>query len=119
MYFDFLHQKMQQYEIEPENTYNMDEKGFLIGTTSRSKRVFSRALWERKEVTSAIQDGSREWVTVVATVCADESLLPPAIIYEGKRTLQNAWVDNIEARKHGVLLSTSPSGWTNDALGLA
>jgi hypothetical protein len=119
MYFDFLHQKMQQYEIEPENTYNMDEKGFLIGTTSRSKRIFSRALWERKEVTSAIQDGSREWITVVATICADESLLLPAIIFEGKRTLQSAWVDNIEARKHGVFLSTSPSGWTNDALGLA
>jgi hypothetical protein len=75
MHFDLLHQKMQQYEIEPENTYNMDKKGFLIGTTSCSKRVFSRALWERKEVTSAIQDGSREWITVVATICAGGSPL--------------------------------------------
>jgi hypothetical protein len=75
MYFDLLHQKMRQYEIEPENTYNMDEKGFLIGTTSRSKRVFSRAIWERKEVTSAIQDDSREWITVVTTICADGSSL--------------------------------------------
>jgi hypothetical protein len=35
---------MQQYDVEPENTYDMDEKGFLVGTTSRSKRVFSKAL---------------------------------------------------------------------------
>jgi hypothetical protein len=60
LYFDLLYQKMQQYDVEPENTYDMDEKGFLIGTTSCSKRVFSEALWERKEMTSALQDGSRE-----------------------------------------------------------
>ncbi|KNG45922.1 pogo transposable [Stemphylium lycopersici] len=40
---------MAQYEVDARHTYNMDEKGFLIGITSRSKRVFSRAAWERKE----------------------------------------------------------------------
>ncbi|KAF1994961.1 hypothetical protein P154DRAFT_557001 [Amniculicola lignicola CBS 123094] len=28
--------------IDPRHTYNMDEKGFLIGVISRSKRIFSR-----------------------------------------------------------------------------
>jgi hypothetical protein len=55
----------------------------------------------------------------VVIIYGDESPLPPAIIYEGKRTLQSAWVDDIEARKHGVLLSTSFLGWTNDVLSLA
>jgi hypothetical protein len=38
----------------------MDEKGFLIGILAKLKRVFSMASWERKEVTEALQDGSRE-----------------------------------------------------------
>jgi hypothetical protein len=42
MYFELLHHKIVQYEVEPCNTYNMDEKGFVIGITGRSKRVFSR-----------------------------------------------------------------------------
>jgi hypothetical protein len=48
---------MLQYEIQPHNTYNMDEKGFMIGVTTRSKRVFSQRQWERKEVRAALQDG--------------------------------------------------------------
>jgi hypothetical protein len=66
MYFELLHHKIVQYEVEPCNTYNMDEKGFMIGITGRSKRVFSRLQWEKKKVREALQDGSREWVTVMA-----------------------------------------------------
>jgi hypothetical protein len=42
LYFDLLHQKIEEYNVEPRNTYNIDEKGFLIGVTSRSKQVFTR-----------------------------------------------------------------------------
>jgi hypothetical protein len=38
----------------------MDEKGFLIGFTSRRLRVFSRRMYKRKEVTGTIRDSSRE-----------------------------------------------------------
>jgi hypothetical protein len=48
--FNLLHLKIVQYEVEPCNTYNMDEKGFMIGITGRSKRVFSRPQWEQKQV---------------------------------------------------------------------
>ncbi|KAF1976355.1 hypothetical protein BU23DRAFT_456432, partial [Bimuria novae-zelandiae CBS 107.79] len=40
-YFDLLHLKMEEYNILSCNTYNMDEKGFLISVIGRSKRVFS------------------------------------------------------------------------------
>jgi hypothetical protein len=36
-YFTILRQKMDQYNIQPHNCYNMDEKGFLIGHLRRSK----------------------------------------------------------------------------------
>jgi hypothetical protein len=49
-----------QTVTEPRHNYNMDKENFLIGILARSKRVFSMARWERKEVTEALQDGSRE-----------------------------------------------------------
>jgi hypothetical protein len=97
----------------------MDEKGFMIGITTRSKRVFSQRQWERKEVTAALQDGSREWVTLLATVCADGTALPPGIIYQSDNsTLQAPWVAEIDTEKHNCFISSSPSGWTNNELGL-
>jgi hypothetical protein len=82
LYFHLMRDKITHYGIEPRHTYNMDEKGFLIGITGRSKRIFSRKMWEMKEVRAAVQDGSREWITVLACVCADESHLPPSLIYQ-------------------------------------
>jgi hypothetical protein len=82
---------MLRYQIQPHNTYNMNKKGFMIGVTTHSKRIFSRRLWERKEVRPALQDGSREWITLLATVCADGTALPPAIVYQSDNsTLQAA-----------------------------
>jgi hypothetical protein len=44
LYFNLLKWKISEYSILPENTYNMDEKGFMIGTIGKSKRDFSRTL---------------------------------------------------------------------------
>jgi hypothetical protein len=80
---------MEEHEIQPHNSYNMDEKGFMIGVIGNSKRTFTCTQWERKEVTTALQDGSRKWITTVAAVCADGTVLPPSLIYESKNsTLQ-------------------------------
>jgi hypothetical protein len=77
LYFDLFYQKIEEYEIEQSNTYNMDEKGFMIGVLGRTKRVFSKQTWVKKGVREPIQDGNREWITVLACVCADGSALPP------------------------------------------
>ena len=42
LYFELLRKKIEQYKIEPQYMYNMDEKGFLIGILSKIKRIFSR-----------------------------------------------------------------------------
>jgi hypothetical protein len=54
LYFDLTHSKMTEYNVQPHNIVNMDEKSFLIGVLSCSKRVFSRELWEKKEVKAAL-----------------------------------------------------------------
>jgi hypothetical protein len=62
----------------------MDEKGFLMGLTGRSKRVFSKRMWTVKEVRASLQDESREFLTLLAATCADGSWSPPGLIYAAK-----------------------------------
>jgi hypothetical protein len=67
-----------------------------------------------------LQDGSREWVTLLATVGADGITLALSVIYQSdKSTLQAPWVAEIDTKKHDCFISSSPSGWTNNELGLA
>jgi transposase len=119
LWFDMLHSKIQEYSVEADDTYNMDEKGFFVGITNRSKRVFTKAVWASNERRAALQDGNREWITLIACICASGEALPPALIYEGKPGLQSSWVDGVAPHKHEVLIANSPSGWTNNELGMA
>jgi hypothetical protein len=119
LYFELLHSKISKYNISPDRIYNMDEKGFLIGVLSKSKRVFSKAKWERREVREALQDGSREFITVLACICADGTSLEPSVIFAGKQGLRSAWVEDVEAGEHEVFFSNTPTGWSNDDIGFS
>jgi hypothetical protein len=57
LYFNLLHSKMREHGIDE---HNMDEKGFFVGIAHRTKRIFSKAVWESKERTAAMTDGNRE-----------------------------------------------------------
>jgi hypothetical protein len=37
---------MKEYEVLPGQIYNMDEKGFMIGMLTRSKRAFDKVLYD-------------------------------------------------------------------------
>jgi hypothetical protein len=120
LYFELLRDKLGLYDIEPCNIYNMDEKGFLLGILTRSKRVFSRRLYEEKRIKAHIQDGSREFITLLACICADGSHLPPAIIYQSaSSSIQDTWLQAFEPDDHRAHFASSPSGWTNNEIGLA
>jgi len=120
LYFSLLHHKINEYHIEACHTYNMDEKGFMIGVTGRSKQVFSKTIWESKMVRESLQDGLRDWVTLIACVCADGTALPPSLIFASANSgLQSSWVDAVKVSQHEVYISSSPSGWSNNQLGLA
>jgi hypothetical protein len=120
LYFNLLQRKFAEYKLDAEHTYNMDEKGFMIGITTRAKHVFSRRMWEKGEVKASLQDGNRAWITLLACVCGNGSALPPSLIYESaNNTIQSSWVEEIQSGEHSVLVSSSPSGWTNNDIGLA
>jgi hypothetical protein len=44
LYFNLLQRKIAEYKVDAEHTYNIDEKGFIIGVTTRTKHVFSRRM---------------------------------------------------------------------------
>lgn len=118
LYFELLAQKIEKYNLKPEQIYNMDEKGFMIGITARSKRIFARRQYEQGGLKQHIQDGNREWITTIACICANKTKLPPALIYIGKSgTIQESWVDDFDTKAHTCFFTTSESGWTSDELG--
>jgi hypothetical protein len=120
LYFELLRGKLDRYNIQPHNIYNMDEKGFLLGILTRCKRVFDRRLYEDRKIQGHIQGGSREWITLLACICADGSHLPPAIIYQSaSSSIQDTWLQAFEPDDHTAHFASSSSGWTNNEIGLA
>jgi hypothetical protein len=70
---------IEKFKIEPDCLYAEDESGFLsslgvkekvIGP-ARAKNVYQR------------RDGNRETMTVLVTICADGTSLPPTVILKG------------------------------------
>jgi DDE superfamily endonuclease len=99
--------------------YNSDEKGFLIGLSRSTKRVISIDALKKKRTARASQDGSREFITLVATVCADGSSVAPALIYQGaSHDLQDTWLDGFDDSQDLAFFASSEKGWSNDQLGL-
>ena len=46
LYFNLIFGKLNKYDVAPHNFYNIDKKGFLLKSTTRSKQVFSKQLWD-------------------------------------------------------------------------
>ncbi|KAF1922403.1 uncharacterized protein M421DRAFT_24063, partial [Didymella exigua CBS 183.55] len=62
LYFNLLQRKIAKYKINAKHTYNIDKKGFIIRVTLRTKHVFSRRMWEKKEVKALLQDGNYAYI---------------------------------------------------------
>ena len=98
----------------------MDEKGFLIGVQNKSKRVFSKPVWVKDGARAAVQDGNREWITIMPTICADGTTLPTSIIMSSEAyDIWDTWVEEIPPTDDQINITSTPTGWTNQKLGLA
>lgn len=96
----------------------MDEKGFMIGILQASKRYFTSAEHSSRRLRGVGQDGSREWVTIVASICQDSSTLPPSIIYAAAtNNHKDTWYGDLDTCEAIAHFATSSNGWTNDNLG--
>ena len=114
-----LREKYEKYDIEAQNTWNFDEKGFLIGFSRTKKRVVSLESLLSKRVTGASHDGSREFITLIAAISTSGRVLPPALIYQGESyDLQDTWLDEFDTSAQSAFFACSKNGWSDDKLGL-
>jgi hypothetical protein len=76
----------------------------------------SRQAVESGRIIGAIQDGSREFISLLSGVCADGTYLPPALIYKGESNdLQESWVADLEEDEEAYF-AASNNGWSSNLL---
>jgi hypothetical protein len=98
--------------------YNWDEKGFIIGLTNRTQRIMSLEAFRSSRIQFALTDGNREFVTLLACICADGTKIPVGLIYKGEsHDLQDTWVEEVDDSDE-VYFAASENGWTCNSLGL-
>jgi hypothetical protein len=113
-----LHYGIKKYNIPPENIYNWDEKGFIIGITNQTQHIMSLEAIRAGRIQFALTDGNREFVTLLACICADGTKIPVGLIYKGEsHDLQDTWVEDVDDSDE-VYFATLENGWTCNSLGL-
>ena len=94
---------MKEHHVTAENIYNVNEKGFLIGIGSKMWRIMTREAYENGRCRQSTQDGSREFITLIACVSTLGIALLPTLLYKGQsKDLQNTWVQKLGDNKNLV-----------------
>ena len=119
MFFTLYYTIVDEYGVETEHVYNMDEIGFMMGFAASAK-VIEIVRNPRKDtgVLYHLQDGNREMVTVIECICADGSSVSPTIIYRSVGDVEKTWFETPQGFPEGALYGRSPNGWTSNLIGL-
>src|SRR5258706_16402896 len=65
-----------------------------------------------------MQAGSREFISVLASIYADGTALPAALIYKGPtNSLQDTWMQDVGPDDE-VFFTSSSNGWSSNEFGL-
>jgi hypothetical protein len=92
----------------------------MIGMLVNGLRIFSKQKYQNSGLKQRLQDGNREWITLIACICADGTSLRPGQFYQAiSGDVQDSWLQDFDPEQHGCFFAASPTGWTNDKLGLA
>lgn len=109
-WFEDLDSIIKEYNIEPENIYDMDESGFAIGDIEASQRIINVETHQQFQA----KPGRQEWITGVECICADGTFVPPLIIFKGE-TLSHQWIPpNIS---NDWRFGCNSKGWTSNERG--
>jgi hypothetical protein len=82
------------------------------------KRIFSIHAMKSGKLMGAAQDGCREFISLLACICADGTKLPSTLIYKGEsHDLLSSWVEDFNEGDQAYFASTK-NGWSCDQLGL-
>lgn len=89
-YFDELLRIITEFNIPLENIYNMDEKGVQLGVGGSVAAIVDRDL----VTVYNLEEGSREHVTILEAACADGTMNPPSVVFQGQRLNLRWTADN-------------------------
>lgn len=78
----------------------MDEKRFLLGRLDKVGRIFLKELKGSGKPLVVVQDGSRDSLIVLATLCADGAALAPLLISQSESgIIQDTWLKEFKSRR--------------------
>jgi hypothetical protein len=110
-WFNTVQALIQRHGILSDDIYNFGETGFAMGLCATHKVITRAEYYGRRSV---LQQGDREWVTVIESINASGWALPPTLIFKGKLYNQ-AWFKDLP---QDWRFEVSPNGWTSDEIGL-
>jgi hypothetical protein len=110
-WFKLVENTKAKYGIQDEDTYNFNEAGFMMGMISTGAVVTGA---ERRGRPKSVQQGNREWTTVIQGVNATGWAISPFIIFQGKHHL-SAWYKEDYLPQDWVI-AVSENGWTTSTL---
>jgi len=103
-----------EYDIEPENTYNMDETGFSIGKIEATRIIINSKIRAAYQA----QPGRQEWVSIIECICADGSAISPLVIFKGENLSTTCIPGNIYEDSNDWKITCNSKGWTSNQHGL-
>jgi len=110
-FFEDLSNVIKEYNITPENEYNMDESGYAMGKIEASKCIINSRIRQQLQA----KPGRQEWVSTVECICADGSSIPPLVIFKAEN-LNYQWIPASIA--DDWRFSCNTKGWTSNEHGL-
>ena len=67
----------------------------MIGHASATQRIVSLEALKSGRIKYACEDGSREFISLLACISADGIALPPSLVYKGdSSSLQDTWLED-------------------------
>ena len=86
-YFEVLREVWEEYDIPDELVYGADETGIQTGI-GITEHVIGPA---GSKIQHQQRNGNRENITILPTICADGTSVPPTVIYKGE-AFQTKWL---------------------------
>jgi hypothetical protein len=113
-----LFHALESEHITADNIYNWDEKGCLIGFLKAMKRIMTQEAYKSGQVRQAGQDGSREFISLLAYVSEIGHKIPATLLNKGESfDLRDTGVEDLED-PDDFFFGASSNGWRSDAFGL-
>jgi hypothetical protein len=113
-HFNKLGKVIRAHNIRPRGITNCDEKGIIMGYSSKTKVITRRG----RKNPRVKQDGKREMITILEAVSADGYVFPTFMITKGA-THRVGWYQNVEKETdRSTRFAVSPKGWTDDELAM-